>query len=342
MRRADLWTSLDDGKIACELCAHGCVIVPGKRGLCMVRENVDGVLFSLVWGRPIASNVDPIEKKPLYHFLPGSLSYSIATVGCNFRCAFCQNWQISQQPREAGLSDHGPGGLVPPEAIVAQAQAADCASISYTYTEPTIYFEYARDCMELAVAAGLKNVFVTNGYQSAQCVAACQGLLHAANVDLKAFSDAFYRQECHARLQPVLDTLRRLHAAGVWLEVTTLLIPGKNDDPGELAELCAFIAGELSPDVPWHVSAYSPRYKYGSHGPGPTPPSALDAALAIGRAAGLRYVYAGNVPGHASETTLCPSCGHRLVGRRGYMVDADRITDGVCPGCGAAIAGVWA
>jgi pyruvate formate lyase activating enzyme len=191
------------------------------------------------------------------------------------------------------------------------------------------------------VAKGLKNVFVSNGYQSAECVEACRGLLHAANIDLKAFRSEFYRNECKARLQPVLDTLQRMRAAGVWLEITTLLIPGRNDDTQELRELTGFIVRELSPEVPWHVSAYSPRYKYSQGGPPPTPIKLLEKAAAIGREAGLMYVYAGNVPGHSSESTPCPNCGHRLIGRQGFSVFSQDIKDGACPICGQAIAGVW-
>jgi pyruvate formate lyase activating enzyme len=307
----------------------------------MVRLNQGGRLYSLVYGRPIAGAADPIEKKPLFHFLPGTLSYSIAAPGCNFQCAFCQNWEISQQPRLGGGEALGGGREIPPRAVAAQARALGCASISYTYTEPTVFFEYAHDCMRLAAEAGLKNVFVTNGYESPGCLEACQGLLHAANVDLKSFRDDFYRNECKARLQPVLDALRRMHAAGIWLETTTLLIPGKNDDPGELRELAAFIADELSPQTPWHVSAYTPRYRYADSGPGRTPLAALEKALEIGREAGLEYVYAGNAAGHDSESTHCPSCGRRLIRRRLFTVMTNRMREGACPDCGTAIAGVW-
>lgn len=344
MRQAMLYEQASEGKVRCHLCAHGCLIAEGGRGICQVRVNQGGVLYSLVWGKPISGNPDPIEKKPLFHFLPGTRSYSIATVGCNFQCGFCQNWDISQYLREGGaeVPGGGPGGsLVEPAAVVAQAQAMACASISYTYTEPTIYFEYAHDCMKLAVEQGLKNVFVSNGYESAQCVEACQGLLHAANIDLKAFRDEFYKSECKARLQPVLDTLIRMHRAGIWLEITTLLIPGKNDEPQELKELAGFIVRELSPQVPWHVSAYLPRYKYVQGGPPPTPVKALERAAQIGREAGLMYIYAGNVPGHSSESTPCPSCGHRVVGRKGYAVHHVELNDGACPNCGQEIAGVW-
>lgn len=344
MHEAMLYEKLEQGKVHCRLCAHNCIIKDGKRGICQVRENQGGVLYSMVYGKPIATNPDPIEKKPLFHFLPGTDSFSIATIGCNFQCGFCQNWDISQHAREQGgdIPGGGPlGGEIPPEDIVQQALDTGCASISYTYTEPTIYFEYAYDCMRLAVEKGLKNVFVTNGYESAQCVEACQGLLHAANVDLKAFNDDFYNSECKARLKPVLDTLKRMHAAGIWLEVTTLLIPGKNDDSKELAKLAGFIAKDLSPEVPWHVSAYMPQYKYQHDGPGPTPVRSLEMALAVGKEAGLKYVYAGNVAGHDSESTNCPDCDKQLVSRRLFSVGTNHMDRDRCPDCGAPIAGVW-
>lgn len=340
MHKAILYDQLEDNKVRCRLCAHGCVIKDGKRGICQVRQNQGGTLYSLVYGQLIAANPDPIEKKPLFHFLPGTTSFSIATLGCNFQCAFCQNWNISQHPR---LNDSPLDGEpeVPPFSVVSQAQASGCASMSYTYTEPTIFFEYARDCMTLAVEKGIKNVFVSNGYESADCVEACRGLLHAANIDLKAMNDRFYKEECKARLQPVLDTLKAMHAAGIWLEVTTLIIPGKNDDPGELKELTRFISDELSPRVPWHVSAYTPRYKYEGSGIGPTPVKLLERALEIGREAGLAYVYAGNVYGHSTESTFCPQCGAELITRRGFTVLTNRISDGRCPQCQTEQAGVW-
>ncbi len=344
MREAMLYQLEEGGKLRCRLCAHGCLVAEGKRGLCLVRERRGDKLYSLVYGRPIAGNPDPIEKKPLFHFLPGTLSYSIATVGCNFQCRFCQNWDISQYPRERDPQPPGggpDGSQVPPATIVEQARVLGCRSISYTYTEPTVYFEYAYDCMRLARDQGIKNVFVSNGYQSAQCLETCRGLLHAANLDLKSFSDRFYRQECGARLQPVLDSLKRLHEQGVWLEVTTLVIPGKNDDPGELAELTAFIAGELSPGVPWHVSAYTPRYHYRRGGPRPTPLPVLERALEIGRRAGLQFVYVGNLAGHHSESTYCPSCGRVLIQRRLYTVGRCELENGACPDCGTGIPGVW-
>lgn len=341
MHEAMLYRQLPGNRVACGLCAHGCQIDDGGRGVCQVRENRAGALYSLVYGRPIAANLDPIEKKPLFHFLPGTLSFSIATVGCNFQCGFCQNWNISQMAREGGRIPGGDrkGNQAPARQIVDQALASGAASISYTYTEPTIYFEYAHDCMKLAVEVGLKNVFVSNGYQSAACVEACRGLLHAANIDLKAMSDGFYRKHCKARLRPVLDSLVNFRRAGVFLEITTLLIPGENDDPAELADLAGFIAAELGEGTPWHVSRFHPDYKVNHIGP--TPVSGLEKALEIGREAGLHFVYAGNIPGHDSESTKCPGCGGVAVSRQGYMVKESRLKNGACPDCGREIPGVW-
>ncbi len=244
---------------------------------------------------------------------------------------------MSQAPRE-GDADLDRGEEIPPAAIAAAARRAGCQSVSYTYTEPTVYFEYAHAIMGEAVGQGLRNVFVSNGYQSPACVEACRGLLHAANIDLKAFRDGFYRQNCQARLAPVLDTLKRLFAMGVWLEITTLLISGQNDDPAELGELAGFIVKELAPWVPWHVSAYTPRYKYARQGPPPTPPATLERALAIGRQAGLHYVYAGN-PSATRAKYRCPL--RRAAVERRLPGAAERLADGHCPGCGAAIPGVW-
>jgi len=314
------------------LCAHHCRVGPGERGLCGVRENRDGVLYTLVYGRPVSLAVDPIEKKPLFHFLPGSLSLSLATVGCNFTCAFCQNADISQMPRDQGRIT---GRFVPPEQVVEAAAQAGCLSISYTYTEPTVFYEYARDCARLAVQAGLKNVFVTNGYMTKETLTDIDGHLHAANVDLKSFSDDFYRTQAGARLKPVLDSIRRLWEMGVWLEVTTLLIPGLNDQEVELRALTEFLAS-VSPDIPWHVSRFHPTYRLLDAVP--TPVSSIERALRLGREAGLRYVYGGNVAGHSSESTVCPGCGESLIERRGFSLGRIDLKDGRCPRCGLEIA----
>jgi len=332
-----LYTTLKNKSVSCRLCHHRCVIKAGERGLCGVRENRDGKLSSLVYGKLIAGHVDPIEKKPLYHFLPGSRSYSIATVGCNFRCRFCQNADIAQMPADRkGMIT---GAETTAAQVVAAAVGANCSSISYTYTEPTIFFEFACDTARLAHEQGLKNIFVTNGYMSSDALTTIAPYLDGANVDLKAYNDDFYKEQCGARLGPVLDTLKQMHGAGVFVEVTTLLIPGLNDNPQELKQLAAFIADQLSPQVPWHISRFHPTYRLTDRGP--TPVKTLETAREIGLAAGLQFVYTGNVPGDDGENTFCPGCGEMIIERRGFRVGAVRVKSGACALCGAAVAGVW-
>ncbi|GAB4408796.1 MAG: AmmeMemoRadiSam system radical SAM enzyme [Anaerolineales bacterium] len=335
MKEAWLYEKLDGGRVRCHLCAHRCKIADGETGICGVRQNRQGVLYSLVYARPISQAVDPIEKKPLFHFYPGTTSYSVATVGCNFRCRFCQNADISQMPRDQGRIV---GRHVPPEDIVEDALATGCRSISYTYTEPTVFFEYTRDIAVLARQAGLANNYVTNGYMTAEMLETFFPYLDAANVDLKAFRDEFYRQQCGARLQPVLDSLRLMKQQGIWVEVTTLVIPGLNDDPGELRELAGFIAQELGVETPWHVSRFHPMYKMLDRGS--TPVQTLERAWAIGKEAGLRYVYVGNVLGAPEEHTYCWNCGKRIIARFGFSVRERHVRDGKCEYCGAAIDGV--
>jgi pyruvate formate lyase activating enzyme len=327
---AALWKEAADRAADCFLCAHRCHIAPGKRGLCRVRENRDGRLVTLVYGLAIAHHVDPIEKKPLFHFLPGSRAYSIATVGCNFQCGFCQNWQISQWPRKE--DGEMPGEPLPPEQVVKNARATGCASISYTYTEPTIFFEYARDCGRLAKEAGLRNTFVTNGYATAEAVEAMAGWLDAANVDLKAWSDEFYRRLCKARVEPVKETIRRMHGAGIHVEVTTLLVPGQNDSPEDLKGIAQFLAG-VSADLVWHVSRFHPDYDMQNLPP--TPRETIEAALRIGREAGLRFVYAGNVAGE--QDTLCPACGATVIRRAGFSAEPVNLRGPTCGACGAKL-----
>jgi pyruvate formate lyase activating enzyme len=335
-REALLWEPLEGGRVACHLCAHRCAIVPGGRGVCAVRENRDGRLETLVYGEVVAAHVDPIEKKPLYHFLPGSKALSVATAGCNFRCGFCQNWQISQSPRREGGAIAGE--LFPPDAVVRAALDQGCRSISYTYTEPTVFFEYAYDAARLARAAGLRNSFVTNGYMTAEALETIAPVLDAANVDLKAFKDETYRKVCGARLEPVLESIRLMRKLGVWVEVTTLVVPGLNDGPDELAAIARFVAS-VSPEIPWHISRYHPDFEY-DQAP-PTPVATLRAAAAAGRREGLRHVYVGNVSGEG-EDTLCASCGSALIRRRGFAVVANLLRDSRCPACGAVLAGRFA
>jgi pyruvate formate lyase activating enzyme len=332
--RAALWEAWRGGpQVHCFLCAHHCRIGPGELGKCGVRENRDGILYTLVYGCPVSTAVDPIEKKPLFHFLPGTSTYSLATVGCNFACSFCQNADISQMPADQGRIVGRPVSV---EQIVSGALAAGCRSISYTYTEPTIFYEYARDIARPAAGAGLKNIFVTNGFMTEQMLADIDGLLHAANVDLKSFSDEFYRSLVGARLKPVLDSIRRLHEMGVWLEVTTLLIPGRNDDDDELRRLADFLVS-VSPDIPWHVSRFYPTYRL-LDAP-PTPVTTIERAVRIGHEAGLHFVYGGNIPGHSSESTSCPSCGNTVLERAGHGLRRSSVVDGRCSQCGRPIAG---
>lgn len=334
LKEARWYETLDEERVQCNLCAHRCKIAPAKRGICHVRENRAGRLYTLVYGRTIASHIDPIEKKPLFHVAPGSTSFSIATPGCNFRCLFCQNADISQMPRDRHLIM---GEELAPADIVSAAGRAQCRSIAYTYTEPTIFAEYAHDTAVFAHAAGLLNAFVTNGFMTPEMLDDFHPYLDAANVDLKAFRDEFYRHMCGARLEPVLDSLRHMKRLGIWVEVTTLVIPGANDDPAELRDIAAFIAGELGPETPWHVSRFHPTYKLTDRPS--TPVSSLEMAYNIGREAGLHYVYMGNVPGQG-ETTFCHACGTSLVERIGFQILSYRIHEGKCPQCGTPVAGL--
>jgi pyruvate formate lyase activating enzyme len=334
MKIASFWKKEDEEKIRCELCPHKCLIKEDAAGICGVRKNIKGTLQSLVWGKAIATNVDPIEKKPLFHFHPGSYSYSIATVGCNFKCKFCQNSDISQYPAETGSV----AGLdILPEKIVSEAISHNCRSISYTYTEPTIYMEYALDTARLAKEKGLLNVFVTNGYTSIEIIKnELKGSIDAANIDLKSFSDTFYRKLCSARLAPVLDAIKTYFESGIWIELTTLIIPGENDSPEELKQIAQFIKS-ISPDIPWHISRYHPQYKYTTAPP--TPVKTLETAMEIGLSEGLKYVYPGNIPGHTGENTYCPKCKTRIIGRMGFYVTENSIKNAKCPKCSSAIAG---
>ena len=315
---ARLYERLEDGRVQCHLCAHHCRIAEGKRGVCAVRENRGGTLYTLVYGRTISQHVDPIEKKPLAHFYPGTGAYSIATVGCNFHCQWCQNANISQMPRETGLVV---GEKASPAAIVAGAKRSRCRSIAYTYTEPTVFFEYAYDTARLAHREGIANVYVTNGFMTVEMLDVFGPYLDAANVDLKAFRDETYRHYVGGRLQPVLDSLKKMKELEIWVEVTTLVVPGINDDEEELRDAARFVAQELGPETPWHISRFFPGYQL-RHIP-PTPVQTLHRALEIGKEEGLRYIFAGNVPGEAN--TECHTCGELLIRRSGYRILANRV-----------------
>jgi pyruvate formate lyase activating enzyme len=333
---AYLYEKSVDGNAKCRLCHHACLIKPDHSGICGVRRNDGQKLVSRVYGRLIAQNVDPIEKKPLYHFLPGSGSYSIATVGCNFTCRFCQNAEIAQMP-----GDHGGavvGSKVGTDRVVADALRSGSQSIAYTYTEPTIYFEFAYDTARIAHQKGLRNVFVTNGYMSGRALEMIAPYLDAANVDLKAFRNDYYKTYCGARLEPVLDTLRRMKALGIWVEVTTLVVPGLNDNPDELWELAGFITEQLGPETPWHISRFHPTYRMNDRPP--TPVETLISARDIGMRAGLHYIYLGNVPGSEGSDTTCHQCGELLIERTGFAIIRNRIVGDRCPGCQARVHGV--
>ncbi len=320
-------------RVRCLLCPHKCLIAPGKVGRCGVRKNEGGHLITLSYGRVIASNLDPIEKKPIFHFLPGTLSFSIATPGCNFQCKFCQNWQISQIRSHL---ERVP--FVPPEEIVKLAVRYSARSISYTYTEPTIFYEYAYDICGLAKERNLANIFVSNGFINPEPAKELKGLLDAINIDLKAFSDETYQRICGGRLGPVLDTIRLMYELGVWVEITTLVVPGMNDSDEELTQIAEFIAS-VSVDIPWHISAFHPDYEMLDRGP--TPLQTLLRAETIGKKAGLRYIYLGNVA--REENTYCPECGALLVRRIGFNVLENylSINGGRCPECGFKVEGVW-
>jgi len=335
MKEAYLYEKLEQNRVRCNLCNHRCVIKENGKGICGVKENRNGVLYSLVYDKVIAAHLDPIEKKPLFHFLSGTTSFSIATVGCNFRCKFCQNYEISQMPRDYNRII---GELIPPDAIVAYAIKNGAKSISYTYTEPTVYFELCLDTARIATQKGLKNVFVTNGYMTEECLKEIHPDLHAANVDLKSFKDQFYKDLCGARLKPVLKTIETMKSMGIWVEVTTLIIPGYNDSEEELKEIARFLVS-LDPNIPWHVTRFYPTYKLTTISS--TPVETLQKAREIGFSEGLKYVYTGNIPGDEGENTYCPNCKKLLIERHGFYINRFELKNGMCPYCNTEIKGVW-
>ena len=336
MKEAMLYEKLTNNKVKCNLCNHRCIIQDENYGICGVRQNRDGSLFSLVYDRIIATHVDPIEKKPLFQFYPGSTAYSIATVGCNLSCKHCQNFDISQSPREN--RGHVAGNKMEPEEIVKEAESAGCTSIAYTYTEPTIFFELAYDTAKLAQTKGIKNVFVSNGFMTPEALKEISPFLDGINIDLKAFTDRFYKEICGGSLEPVLENIKLANELGIWVEVTTLIIPTHNDNPEELSRIAEFIAN-TDKDIPWHISQFYPTYKL-TNLPR-TPIEILHKAREIGLQAGLHYVYEGNVPGMGNENTYCYNCGNLLIERWGYSILKNIIEDGHCPFCKSPIAGVY-
>ena len=334
MKECYLYKSLEDLKVRCDLCNHRCLITDGETGKCSVRKNISGKLYSLVYAKLIAENIDPIEKKPLFNFLPGSFTYSIATMGCNFKCFFCQNYQISQ----VSINDNNiPGRFETPENIVKRAIEKNCKSISYTYTEPTIFFEYAYDTSIIAKKNKLKNIFVTNGYMSREALDMVSPYLDAANVDLKSFSDEFYKKNTGGRLKPVLNNIKYMKELGIWIEVTTLLIPGLNDSKKELEQIAGFLR-DTGREIPWHISAYYPQYKSKI---APTPYKKIIEAVDIGKNAGLLYVYGGNVTYPGLENTFCPECGNEIITRKGFNIARSDINGNKCSKCDFKIDGVF-
>jgi pyruvate formate lyase activating enzyme len=333
-REAQYYELLPDGRARCRLCPHQCFIGEGQRGSCGVRELRDGRLMTLVYGNPCAVHIDPIEKKPLFHFLPFSKAFSVATAGCNLHCKNCQNWEISQRRPEETANF-----LLPPEDLVAQAVEFDCRSVAYTYSDPDIFFEYTVETARLARQHGLKNVLVTAGYINPDPLREFCQTADAANVDLKGFTEDFYREVCSASLQPVLDALVLYQQEGVWLEVTHLVIPTLNDDLVQIGRMCRWLREHLGVDVPLHFSRFHPRYQLKNLPP--TPVETLEQARQTALQEGLRYVYVGNVPGHPGENTYCPHCGRTVIGRIGYSLTEMNLQDGCCRFCGEAIAGVW-
>jgi pyruvate formate lyase activating enzyme len=332
MHQAKLFKPLNDGRVHCRLCSHYCVIDNGEYGKCLVRTNRGGALYTEVYDKVAALNLDPIEKKPLFHFLPGTMTLSFATQGCNLKCSFCQNHSLSQA--EPGKIR---GREATPEQLVQAALNNRAKSISYTYSEPTIFFELMQDTARLARRNGLLNVMVSNGFQSEECLDELSELIDAANIDLKAYTGEFYKEQCGAKLEPVKKNLKRMVEMNWWLEVTTLVIPGLNDGAEELDRIAEFISGELGSGVPWHVSRFHPDYTMLDRPA--TPVSALERALEAGKRAGLHYVYAGNVPGHGGEHTICPDCGAQVISRRGFTISGSNLEEGKCASCGREIAG---
>jgi len=330
-----LFYQTDGQAVVCGLCSHRCRIKNNRRGICGVRVNRDGVLYSLSYGRISAEHVDPVEKKPLFHFLPGSLTYSIATVGCNFRCLHCQNYSLSQAGPEI---ERVPYVQKDPHEVVQTALQAGCKSISYTYSEPTVFFEFAYECGRLAQEERLKNIFVSNGYMTREAAVMLTPVVDGINIDIKAFSDEFYTSTCGGSLKQVLDNVEFFCSQGVWVEATTLIIPGLNDAADEIKKLAEFIVS-VDSNIPWHVSAFRPTYKMTDRLP--TSSSTLQKARDIGFSAGLRHVYIGNVHGGGGEDTNCPSCGQTVISRRGFTITKNLLKQGTCPSCSAGISGIW-
>ena len=334
VREARWWKTACAG-VQCTLCPFECFLPEGHRGICNVRQNSGGRLMTLVYAQPVAVHIDPIEKKPVYHLYPGSRSFSLSTVGCNLRCAFCQNWEISQ-----AMPEHARGKLFSPADVVQQALATGCRSVAYTYAEPAVFYEYVHDTALLAKRQGLRNVMVSGGYINPAPLRELIPLFDIIKIDLKGFNERFYRRIVKGELRFVLRTLVELKRGGALTEVVNLVVPTLNDDMGEIRQMCRWIVGELGPDTPLFFSRFTPQYRLQNLPP--TPIETLEHAHAIAREEGLRYVYLGNVHGHPAEHTYCPTCGRVLIRRHGYAVlEYNLGPGGVCPYDGARIPGIW-
>ncbi len=330
MKEAQFYKKLNNKTIKCQLCHHFCNITENQTGICGVKKNKDGILYSLNFGYPVAQNIDPIEKKPLFHFQPGSITYSIGTLGCNFKCKNCQNWEISQVNDIAKQIEKL--NYVDPVKIVEEAIGNNCQSISYTYTEPTIFAEYALEIMKIAHENKLKNIWVSNGYMSEECIGAILPYLDAINIDLKSMDEEFYLKNCAAQLSPVLENLKILKQEQIHVEIATLIIPSLSDDENMLKNMAEFISKELGGETPWHLSKFSPQISWQLKDLDETNDSILYNAYEIGKEAGLKYVYLGNMPGDQKENTYCPKCGELAIRRLGYHIE--RLDDnGLCPHC---------
>ena len=333
--RARFWSAAAKGHVQCHLCARGCLLAEGQRGLCRSRMNAGGEMKSLVYGRPVSVHVDPIEKKPFYHFLPGSQAYSIGTTGCPLRCKFCQNWQTSQaSPEDFRVR------FTPPGDVVESVRSRRAPVIAYTYNEPLVFTEYLLDIASAARLRGIRSVMVTCGFMAQAALAEMCKALDAVKVDLKGYSESFYRDACGAELKPVLRTIKQIAKSRVHLEIVNLVVPTLNDADRMIADLCDWVMGELGPDVPLHFSRFRPDYQM-PHLP-PTPTATLERARSFAMARGLRYVYVGNVPGHPGNNTLCPSCKKEVIRRTLFFVEGSNIKNGKCGYCGKRIAGVFA
>ena len=336
MKKAILYKKIPGKVIKCTACSWYCRISENQTGICGVRQNIDGDLYLLVYGKVISSHIDPVEKKPLFHFLPGTDIFSIGTVGCNFACDFCQNWDISQVTREKKIRDYGLP--LSPEEIIKICLDHNIPSIAFTYNEPAIFFEYAYDIMLLAKKNNIKTIYVSNGYESEEQIKMLKGNLDAINIDLKAFTEKFYQKNCHAKLDPVLKNIKRFYDIGVWTEITTLIIPGENDSDKELSQIAHFLAG-IDKNIPWHISRFHPDYKMLKLGE--TPKKTINQAYQIGKDAGLNYVYVGNINDSDHENTLCPKCQSLLIERMNYNVTIKNFSKGQCRRCNQKIPGIW-